>query len=928
MPARPVLYLLDGHSLAYRFHFAVKSDLINSKGEITNVSFGFARFLMDILEKDKPSYLAVVFDDGLSGRDTLFDAYKGTRDKMPDEMSGQMDRLFQLVKAFNIPILMVKGYEADDIIGTVAAKAEAQNVNVRIVTGDGDLLQLLTPHTDVRLRVRRKEEGRGFVVRDLLYDEDAFRNEYGFEPRQLVEYKGLKGDTSDNIPGVAGIGDKTATEYVQKYGTLEGLYEHLHEIKGAAQKKLIEGRDLAFLSRRLATIQRDVPVEFELSKCVAHDFDRRVVEDLFTELEFTSMFGQLDRLVKQSVQQLSLFDVEAVEVSEAASAESLVETVIVQDEATLNALVETLNAAQGITFDVESTSTDQMSCDLIGIALSVDGERGYYIPVGHEHGEQLPMEQVLDALRPALTNPNIPKYAHNASYDLVVLQRYGVDVAPITFDTMVAEWLRDPGSPFLGLKNLVRSRLGIRMTEIKELIGSGKKQTTMDKIAIESAAPYAAADAALTHRLVGGLREELKQTGMIELLDDLEMPLVPVLASMERAGILLDTEALAQMSEQLDRQIKTLESEIYAMTDRDAFNINSPKQLNEILFDELGIRAEGVRKTSHGFSTAADVLDTLRNEHPIIPKILEYRELTKLKGTYVDALPLLINPDTGRVHTSFNQTGSSTGRMSSSDPNLQNIPIRTATGREIRRAFIAPLGSYLLSVDYSQVELRIMAHMAQEPTLIEAFRQGQDIHAATAAVIYNVPLEEVTKEQRIFAKRVNFGVMYGMGAFRLARESNLTFAEAKRFIDTYFSRLPKVNEYLEKTKRDARELGYVKTMFGRKRFFPQLRGSTGNSSAIQTAEREAINMPIQGTAADIIKKAMITIDAELRRRKLRSRMLLQVHDELVFEVPERELDETAAMVVQEMEGVCELAAPLQANAQCGENWLDMRTVVV
>ncbi len=926
MASRPVLYLLDGHSLAYRHHFAyVNNPLMTSAGEPTSAVFGFSRSVMDILEKDKPSYLAVTFDDGMSGRDTMYTGYKSTRNQMPDDLTRQMTRIYKLVQCFNVPILMVNGYEADDVIGTISAQAEAQDVDVRIVSGDGDILQLLSPRTSVQLRVRRKEASGKFVVRDIIYDEDAFRREYGFEPPQLIEYKALKGDTSDNIPGVPGIGDKTATQLVQDYGTLENLYERIDEIKGATQKKLIEGRESAFLSKHLATIQRNVPVQLDLKACIAHEFNRSDVQAMFQELEFTSLFKQLQRLSTDAAEQLSLFGSANGDSGGEDEAKAHVETIIVRDEAALSELVDALNRASAITFDVESTSTDQMAADLVGIALSPDGERGYYIPVGHDDAEQLPLQTVLDALRPALTNPKIPKYAHNASYDLVVMQRYGIDVTPITFDTMIGEWLRDPGSPNLGLKNLARAKLSVNMTEIKDLIGSGKKQLTMNQVPVERAAPYAAADAVYTHRLVGLLQPELEEEALMPLFESLEMPLVPVVAEMERTGVLIDTEFLAQMSEVLSGQLKGVEQEVFALAGME-FNINSPKQLNDVLFDKLGVAAEGVRRTSHGFSTAADVLDSLRGEHPVIEKILQYREISKLKSTYVDALPALMNPRTGRVHTNFNQTGSATGRMSSSNPNLQNIPIRTDMGREVRRAFITPPGTVLLAVDYSQIELRIMAHVSQEPTLLEAFRENEDIHAATAAIVYSIPLEEVTKAQRNFAKRVNFGVLYGMGAFRLARDSNLTLAESRAFIDTYFSRLPNVERYLEATKQKARDLGYVETLFGRKRRFPILKSGAGNFNLIQQAEREAINMPIQGTAADIIKQAMITLYRGLDQRKLSARMILQVHDELVLEVPERELEKTAELVVGTMEHVIELDAPLRANAQYGTDWCDMQPV--
>ncbi len=842
---------------------------------------------------------------------------------MPDELAAQIPRLRQMVETFNIPILSLPGYEADDLMGTVARLSEEQNVDVRIITGDRDLLQLLDDQTTVRMIIPQ----RG--TPDELYDVAKFREKYELEPIQLIDLKALMGDSSDNIPGVRGIGQKGATKLLKEYGTLENIYAHVDEIKGSTQTKLIEGRESAFLSYKLATILRDVPFPFDLSKCVAHDFDQRPVEDLFRELEFGSLFNQLGRIVAHAPQaQMSMFDELPDAEPPTEAGESLVPTTIVQTEAALAELVATLNSAQAITFDVETTSVDQMAADLVGIALAVDGDSGYYVPVGHLKGQQLPLDTVIAALRPALTNPTIAKYAHNANYDLVVMQNYGVDVSPISFDTMIAEWLRDPINGNMGLKRLAFAELRRRMTEISDLIGTGKNQQTMDTVAIDLAAPYAAADAACTHALVEALRPKLERDpnapeidplwgthnppALRDVFEQLELPLIPVIAAMERAGVLLDTGALAQMSLEMGELLAGLEDEIYALADGyGKFNINSPKQLNDVLFGKLGLSAEGVRKTTHGFSTAADVLENMRGDHPIIGKILDYRELTKLKGTYVDALPALVNPRTGRVHTSYNQTGASTGRLSSSNPNLQNIPIRTETGREVRRAFIAPPGMKLLAVDYSQVELRIMAHVSGEPTLLEAFAEGQDIHAATAAIVNNIPIDQVTRSQRSFAKRVNFGLLYGMGAFRLARDSDLTLAQANEFIKTYFDRLPRVQLYMENAKQIAKDTGYLTTLFGRRRTFV----FQGNFNARQQAEREAINMPIQGTAADIIKKAMIDLHPLLA--DLDASMILQVHDELVLEVPEDRVQEAAEVVVRVMEGACKLDAPLKANAQAG-----------
>lgn len=920
MSTRPVLYLIDGHAVAYRSFFALPSGGFSTRtGEPTNATFGFTRVLLDLLEKDQPDYLAVSFDRGLSGRDTLYDEYKGTRDKMPDELSVQMARIQQVVQAFNIPVLACDGYEADDVIGTVARQAVAQGVDVRIVTGDRDLLQLLNTHVTVQLPSRKSGP-------DEVYDEARFVERFGLRPDQLVDKKALEGDTSDNIPGVKGIGEKTAVNLLTQYDTLDGIYDHIDEIKGATRTKLESGQEMARISRELAQIQYDVPLTLDLEACVTHDYDAGEVERLFRELEFRTFLERFQRSNQPTT--ASLFGDDAFG-DAPPPGESLLETVIVRDEAGLKALVETLNAADAIVWDVETTSVDQMQAELVGIALAVDGERGYYVPVGHQSGQQLSLSRVIDALQAPLTNPKIPKYAHNAVYDLVVMQRYGIDVTPVTFDTMIAEWLRDPVSKFLGLKAFARQYLEVNMTSIDDLIGKGKKQQTMDRVAIEQVGPYAAADAGVTFRAVEHLRPQLEQAGLVDLYETLEMPLVPVIAAMQQAGIALDVAYLAQMSERLASSLQALEDEIHALGGGyGRFNINSPKQLNDVLFGKLGLPTAGIRKTAHGYSTDAATLERLAGDTgaPIVLKILEYRELAKLKGTYVDALPELVNPHTGRVHTSYNQTGTSTGRLSSSNPNLQNIPIRTQIGREVRRAFVAPAGRLLLAVDYSQIELRVLAHISQDATLLEAFAQGQDIHAATAATVYGIPLDQVTYEQRSFAKRVNFGLIYGMGAFRLSRDTDLTLAEAEAFVSTYFERLPGVEKYIEESKRRATSDGYLTTLFGRKRFFPALVSGQGDRQSQQGELRAAVNMPIQGTAADIMKRAMINLHDEIQRRGLDALLTLQVHDELVLEVPEAQLEMVRDLVVLVMEDAYVMDAPLKANAQAGKNWYDMQDV--
>lgn len=918
MTERPTLYLIDGHAMAYRQFYAFNAtrgaSFSTRDGEPTGAVYGFTRVLLDILEKEKPHYLAVTFDRGLSGREDLYHDYKQNRSAMPEELVQQMPRLYELVRAFNIPLLELDGYEADDVIGTITRHAEAQDVIVHVITGDRDMLQLLSPHVFIQLANTKGD--------DILYDAEKFAKKYGLQSHQLVDLKALMGDSSDNIPGVAGIGEKTATQLLQQHGTLEAIYENIASIKGAVQQKLINGRGMAFLSQKLATIQRDLPIELNLEACITHDFDAEEVDRLFEVLQFRSLRQRLFGISKATT----------IEDTTPAQIDNTIKTVLVDTPQALAQLVARLNAAETIAWDTETTGIDPMRASLVGISMAVDEETGYYIPVGHlaegrgtlfemPASQQLHLEKVIEALHAPLTNPQIGKVAHNATYDLTIMQRHGIDVQPIVFDTMLGEWVRDPVSRFLGLKNFALQELGIRMQEISDLIGTGKNQRTMAEIPVQDVAPYAAADAVVTLRAMNYLKDKLKQKGLLELLTTLEMPLIPIIAKMESWGALIDVSYLQQMSEQFSKQISTLEAKIFALCGQE-FNIGSPKQLNEVLFNHLKLSTTGLKRKQHGFSTDIVTLEALRNAHPVIPLLIEYRELTKLKNTYIDALPTLINPATGRVHTSYNQTGTSTGRFSSSNPNLQNIPIRTELGREVRRAFIAPKGYWLLAVDYSQIELRVMAHISKDKTLQQAFKDGLDIHKATAATVYGVPLSEVTSDQRGFAKRVNFGLMYGMGAFRLSRDSDLTLAEANAFINRYFQQMPNVERYIEETKKQALSQGYVETLLGRKRYFPRLqRNATSQES--QAELRAAINAPIQGTAADILKLAMITLYRELSRFP-DVKMTLQVHDELVFEVPQEQLEEVATWVIAIMQDAYRLDVPLIANAEYGQNWLDMQ----
>jgi len=926
MDARPILYLIDGHALAYRSYFALSrtGGFTTSKGEHTSAVYGFSRTLLDVYELHQPKYLAVTFDRGLSRREEIYPDYKATRVEMPDDLSSQFKRIHQIVDAFNIPQLSMENMEADDILGTISRQAVEQGLDVHIATGDRDILQLLSPQIRVQLPKRGAD--------DEVLDVAAFRERYKLAPSQLVDLKALMGDKSDNIPGVVGIGGKWATKLLEQYGTLEGIYEHLDEISAGVRNKLIAGREMAFLSQRLARIRRDLDIKLDLEACIGQDFELKPVDDIFAELEFRGLRERLHRVY-------ALLHGKEVDTG-IVHAHEVVETVIVRDEAGLDELVGILNAAEMIAFDTETTSLDQMSARLVGISLSVDGDRGYYLPLGHQMtdgegqmsmfakpvGDQLPLEKVISALRVPLENPDIPKAAHNAIYDVIVLQRYGIRVAPVSFDTMLAEWVSNPISKFLGLKSLVSKLLDIQMTEISDLLDKGKKQKTMDLVDIEAAAPYAAADAAMTYRLIEPLVDNLRQSGLSRLYSRLELPLIPVVSKMQYKGVSLDVDFLRDMSHRLQAQLSELEAAIYDSSGFGRFNINSPKQLNVVLFDTLKLPVEGLKKTKLGYSTDVNTLEALRNQHPIINMIFEFRELAKLKNTYVDALPELVNPETGRVHTSYNQTGSATGRFSSSNPNLQNIPIRTELGREVRRAFVVPAGYVLLAVDYNQIELRVMAHISEDATLMDAFHRGLDIHQATAAAVNGIEPQEVSYEQRNFAKRVNFGLMYGMGAFRLARDSDLTLAEADRFISTYFERMPGVERYIENTKAFVWEHGYTETLYGRRRVYPAIKAK-GSRRSTAAEERAAINMPIQGTAADILKQSMLNLDDRLHQASFDATIILQVHDELVLEVKEEQLAAVKALVVETMESAfpdgTPLRVPLKASASYGRNWRDM-----
>jgi DNA polymerase I len=921
------LYLIDGHALAYRTYYALTSGGTNSarwltsKGEPTAGVYGFTSVLLRLLEQERPDYLAVVFDTGKTFRDELYPEYKATREKMPEDLRPQIDRIRELVDTFNIPRAELEGYEADDVLGSLANWAVDQGLTVKIITGDRDLLQLVNDRITVNLPGRSLSDAQDYFPDDV-------KESLGVWPDQVVDLKAIIGDRSDNIPGVYGVGEKTAVKLLEKYQNLDNIYQHIDEVTSRFQTKLIEGKDEAYLSQKLAQIVSNLDLKIDLDQAKPDKFDPLKVRDLFRDLEFGSLLnrlGTVEEIYGKSVSegQISMFSAGEPQkgefLAQSDEAGSIGVRVITSTD-DLEALVDVLSSASQIAFDTETTSTDQMEAELVGISLAVSEEGGYYIPVGHQSGEQLKLDVVLDALRGPLTNPDIPKYGHNLKYDYIMLARAGLKVTPLSFDSMIAEWLINPDSRNLGLKKLAWVRLNRSMQEIESLIGRGRSQITMAEVSIEDTARYAVEDAVVVLMLKPILERELDDTGSRDLFQDMEMPLIKVLAEMEMEGIGLDTDFLKQMSTKLEEDLQKLERDIYREVGYE-FNLNSPKQLSQALFKDLGLIPPGRGgKTASGYySTAADVLESIRSQHAVPALVLEYREYTKLKSTYVDALQDQVNPRTKRVHTSYNQTGSVTGRIASTDPNLQNIPIRTELGRQVRKAFVAAPGWSLIAVDYSQIELRVAAHMAQDEAMLEAFRENKDIHTTTAAAVLNIPPEQVTSDQRRDAKAINFGLIYGMSPYGLTQTTDLTLAEAENFVDTYFQRFPGIKKYLDDIREQARTKGYVETLLGRKRYFPRL-ATASNQNEKRREEREAINAPIQGTAADIMKLAMIAVANALEKSGIKARMLLQVHDELVLEAPQEEVEETIELVQSAMEDVYSLEIPLSTEAQYGKDW--------
>lgn len=926
------LLLIDGHSQAYRAYFGMKTPLSTRTGELTGAVYGFARKLLSVIKEYKPDEVAVAFDLGDTWRHSEFSDYKATRDAMPDEMRTQMERITELLQAFNIPIITYPNYEADDVLGTLSLQAGQRGNDVLILTGDRDMFQLI----DERVKILYTSGGPNPVT--SVYGLEELAERYTLSPAQFIDLKALTGDSSDNIPGVAGVGEKTAAKLLTQYGSLDNLYAHIDEISGPkTRQSLIDGRPQVERNRRLVTIVRDLDLVYDPEACQLSSYDQDAVVTLFQALEFRSLLKELPQ-TSQLMQplptadngQLGLFDApDTAELNIPIPAN--VPYSCIQDEAGLQELVAALKTAKILSFDVETTSTDAVQATLVGLGVAWAPGEAAYIPIGHTTGDQLPWSQVCEALQPFFADPKLPKVAHNGKYDLTVCLRNGLTIAGPIHDTMTMAWLLDPASHNLGLKGQAATELSWQMTEITELIGSGRKQITIDQVPIAAVGAYCGADVDVTIQLYEKLVPRLQEAGMWELYENTELPLLPVLTDMEMAGVKLDLAYLAKMSGQLTERLAALEKELFGLVGH-PFNLRSTQQLSQVLFDELAFPVKGLSRTKGGqISTAVAELEKLASmrsqlseqQQRVIAIIMEQRQLEKLRGTYVDALPLLVNPETGRVHTSFSQTGAVTGRMSSSNPNLQNIPIRTELGREIRRAFVAPEGWLLIAADYSQVELRVMAHVAKEEILIDAFRNNQDIHATTASKLFGVPINEVTSEQRGLAKTINFATIYGSSAFGISSRTDMDPKEAQRFLDQYFVTYPRIREYIERTIEMLNREGYVETLLGRKRFFAELKNGRLPFNQRMAVERAAINAPIQGTAADVMKLAMIRLHEQLQRQGLQARMLMQVHDELVLEAPVAEKDAVVKLLCDIMESAYTFDVPLKVDVEVGPNWYDL-----
>ncbi|MBN2227838.1 MAG: DNA polymerase I [candidate division Zixibacteria bacterium] len=905
------LFLVDGSAIFYRAYFAfIRNPLFNSKGENTSATFGFINSLLKIIRHENPDYMAVVFDTKApTFRHKMYEEYKATREKMPEELVVQLPRIREAADALNLPCLEKEGYEADDIIGTLAKEGEKRGMEVWLVTGDKDFFQLVTD----RVRIYNPQKGNNPPEK---LDPDGVKEKFGVPPERVIDMLALMGDSSDNVPGVPGIGPKTAKMLLEQFGDLDSILAAPDKIKTkSARTKVSENIDKAELSRKLVTIDTAVPIEFDLKDMKRGEIDFEKAKKLFLELEFVNL---LEELAKQTGElDLKLNDADKGKVPSNAKAEYTCISNIKQ----LERLVKELSTKKEVAVDTETTSLDPFSADLVGISLCADAGKAYYLPFGHRDTDRnLPLDKAVKPLSKLFLNKKLQKFGQNIKYDLEILHRAGFELDPVSFDTMLASYIINPSGRGNSLDALAFEYFNYRMQPISDLIGSGPKQMSFAEVDVDRATFYAAEDADYTYRLRGALAPKITDLNLENLYYNIELPLIPVLCRMEENGVKVDADYLAEMSREMDGLLEKLTKDIYTEAGQE-FNINSTQQLARILFEEIKLPTKGKTAKKTGYSTDVRVLEDLAKIHDLPRLILEYRQLNKLQNTYIDAIPRLINKESGRVHTSFNQAIAATGRLSSTDPNLQNIPIRTEIGRRIRKAFI-PTGQHhrILAADYSQVELRILAHFSDDMALIKAFRQQEDIHTRTAADVFGVSPLEVTPEMRRSAKTANFAVIYGVTAYGLSQQTELDVTQSKEFIDTYFKRYPGIKKYIDSTIALAKKNGYVTTMFNRIRYLPEI--NSKNFQVRQFAERTAINTPIQGTAADMIKVAMIDIHRQMANMK--SKMILQVHDELVFDAHEDELDDLKLIVKNGMEKAVKLKVPVVVDMGVGPNWLEAK----
>ncbi len=901
---KKTLYIIDGHALCYRAYYAfIRNPLLNSRGQNTSAIFGFARMLYRLIIDQKPDYIAVAFDPPKkSFRFEMYPEYKANRQKMPDDLRSQIDEIKRMVEALGLARIELGDYEADDVLGTMARKFGSKTLEVMLVTGDKDAYQLL----DKNVRIYANRKG---ISEFEIYDEKNIVEKTGLRPDQIIDYMALTGDTSDNIPGVKGIGEKSALKLIESYGSLDEIYAHLDDIKGKQKDLLAASRDMALLSKDLVTIRTDAPVDVELESLALPDVTSENARRYFEQMEMNSVINDFFGESPQRADEGSVA---------AAKPGGPKDYVIIRTEADLAAAVAEISRAGLVSIDTETTSVSPVDAEIVGMSMSVREAQGWYVPLvsrGLFAEDYLDPSVSLKLLKPALENPEIRKIGQNIKYDYIVLANAGIGLRGIYFDTMVASYVLGPGERRHNLDDLAAKHLNYRTITYKELVGTGQKAVPIVEVELGRLAEYAIEDADIALRLYHVFRDRLTDPDLEKLFFEMEMPLVTVLAEMEMAGVLIDTSYLKKLGEENQAQLESVEKSVYAAAGQE-FNINSTRELSYILFEKLGLKKQ--KKTKTGFSTDISVLEALRGSHGIIDSLISYRTMSKLKNTYIDTLPALISKKTGRIHTSYNQTVAATGRLSSSDPNLQNIPARDEFGKKIRKAFVPAQGRLIVSADYSQIELRLAAHLSGDTNMIRAFRDGIDIHAMTASSVFGVGIDAVTPDMRRQAKIINFATIYGVSPFGLSQQAEIGVKEAAEFIKKYFETYPGFREYIDRTISFARETGYVRTLCGRRRDIPEINSDT--SFMREGAERMAINTPIQGTSADMIKIAMIAISGELKRRKMASLMIMQVHDELVFEAPEEEIDRLSLLVRECMEKALDLSVPVVVDIGRGNNW--------